>query len=173
MMPTFNLKQWIDDNRDKLKPPVGNQTIYKDQDFIVMIVGGPNARKDYHHNHGEELFYQIEGDINVRIMENGQPKDIPIKAGEMFLLPANVQHSPQRGPNTIGMVIERRRAEDELDGFIWYCEKCDHKLYEEYMPVKNIVTDLPKVFDRFWNDEKNHTCSACGTVMQKPGQKTA
>ncbi len=171
MMPPFNLKQWIDANRDKLKPPVGNQTIYKDQDFIVMIVGGPNSRKDYHHNKGEEFFYQIEGDIVLRIMEDGKPKDIPVKEGEIFLLPAGVQHSPQRKAHTIGMVIERRRNPDELDGFIWYCDRCHHKLYEEYIPLKNIVDDLPKVFARFWDSEKNRTCAACGHVMPLPEKK--
>ncbi len=105
MLMPFNLQKWIEENRDLLKPPVGNKNLYVSAgDFIVMIVGGPNARKDYHYNESEELFYQIEGDITVRIQEEGKPKDIIIREGEMFLLPAKIPHSPMRGPNTVGSV---------------------------------------------------------------------
>ena len=104
----FNLTKWIEDNRDLLKPPVGNKNLYTEAgDYIVMIVGGPNARNDYHYNETEELFYQIEGDINVRIQEDGKAVDIPIKQGEMFLLPSNVPHQPQRGENT-GLGFSRK-----------------------------------------------------------------
>ena len=102
----FNLQNWIKENRDLLKPPVGNKNLYKDAgDYIVMIVGGPNARKDYHYNETEELFYQLEGDILVKIQENGKAVDVPIKAGEMFLLPAKVPHSPIRSEGSVGLVI--------------------------------------------------------------------
>ena len=103
MLAPFNLKQWINDNRDLLKPPVSNKNLYHEAgDFIVMVVAGPNARKDYHYNESEELFFQIEGDITVRIQHEGKPKDILVKEGDMFLLPANTPHSPMRGENTIG-----------------------------------------------------------------------
>lgn len=168
MLPPFNFQQWIDDNRDKLKPPVCNQVVYKDHDFIIMVVGGPNTRKDYHHNRGEEFFYQIEGDMVLKVIEDGEHKDIPIKEGEIFLLHADVPHSPQRFENTVGLVIERRRAEDELDGFSWYCDECQNKLYEEFIPLKSIVDDLPKVFANFWGNDENRTCSACGAYLEEP-----
>lgn len=171
MLPPLNFKKWIDDNRDKLKPPVCNQTVYKDKDFIVMVVGGPNSRKDYHHNRGEEFFYQLEGDMVLRIIEDGKPKDITIREGDIFLLPPDVPHSPQRFENTVGMVIERRRRADELDGFSWYCDQCHGKLYEEYIPLKSIVDDLPQVFARFWDSIENRTCKVCGHVM--PEKKAA
>src|SRR5690606_14516353 len=136
----FNLTNWIDEHRDLLKPPVGNQQVYHEvQDFIVMVVGGPNSRKDFHYNETEELFYQLEGNITVRIIEEGKIVPIEIKAGDMFLLPARVPHSPQRGPDTVGLVIEKVRGEDMQDSFSWYCEYCSHKLYEEFMPVSDIV----------------------------------
>ena len=167
----FNLHQWIADNRDLLKPPVGNQCIYKDaENFIVMVVGGPNSRKDYHYNESEELYYQIEGDIVVKIIDNGVPRDIPIKQGEMFLLPPKTPHSPQRGPNTVGLVIEKVR-ETENDGFLWYCENCGNKLYEEYLHVSDIVKQLPPVMDGFYSDELKRTCNACGSVMAPPVRK--
>jgi 3-hydroxyanthranilate 3,4-dioxygenase len=165
----FNLQVWIDEHRHLLKPPVGNQQVYKgNSDYIVMIVGGPNARKDYHYNEGEELFYQLEGDITLKIIDDGKPVDIEIKQGDMFLLPPKVPHSPQRKANTVGLVLERYRKEGEKDGFIWYCENCNHKLYEEYLEVKDIVNQLPVVMNNFFASEELRTCSECGTVMQPP-----
>jgi 3-hydroxyanthranilate 3,4-dioxygenase len=165
----FNIKKWIDDNRHLLKPPVGNQQVYKgNDDFIVMVVGGPNNRKDYHWEEGEELFYQLEGNIVVKIIEDGKPVDIHINEGDIFLLPPRVPHSPQRPANSVGLVIERYRKEGEQDGFLWYCESCNHKLYEEYFALTDIVTQLPKVMQTFYNSEELRTCKNCGTVMQKP-----
>lgn len=165
MLAPFNLKKWIDENRDQLKPPVCNKTVYEDSDFIIMVIGGPNTRKDYHDDPGEEFFYQIEGDMVLRVMENGKPKDIKIQEGEVFLLPAHVHHSPQRFANTAGLVMERKRQPGELDGFVWYCDKCHTKLHEEFVPLKSIVRDLPPLFDRFWADEKARTCKKCSHVM--------
>ena len=164
----FNFKQWIDEHRHLLKPPVGNQCVYADDDFIVMVVGGPNSRKDYHWDEGEELFYQLEGDIVVRIQEEGKIVDIPIKEGDMFLLPGKTPHSPQRKANTVGLVIEKVRQGDEIDGFLWFCEKCDHKLYEEYLKLTDIVSQLPPLMQRFYEDEDKRTCKNCRTVMQPP-----
>lgn len=164
----FNFKKWIDDNRHLLKPPIGNQQVYKgNDDFIIMVVGGPNSRKDYHSNEGEEFFYQVEGDIVLKVIEDGKPKDITIREGEIFLLPAKVPHSPRRPANTIGLVIERYRRAGEMDGFIWHCENCGEKLYEEFFEVTDIVTQLPPVQERFWGNPENHTCKNCGTVMEK------
>ena len=170
MLQSFNFKNWIDENRHLLKPPVGNKCMV-DGDLIVMVVGGPNARKDYHYEDGAEFFYQIEGDIVVKIIENGKPQDISIKEGDMFYLPPNTPHSPQRPENTIGLVIERKRDDNELDGFQWYCENCGNKLHEEFVKLTNIVTQLPPIFDNFWNDMDKRTCKKCGTVMEKPAKK--
>jgi 3-hydroxyanthranilate 3,4-dioxygenase len=165
----FNFKQWIDEHRHLLKPPVGNQQVYKgNQDYIVMVVGGPNARKDYHYNESEEFFYQVEGDITLKIIEDGLPIDIPIKEGEIFLLPPKVPHSPQRKANTVGLVIERYRKDGEKDGFMWFCEHCHHKLYEEYFDLTDIVKQLPLVMKKFYDSEELRTCGNCGRIMQPP-----
>ena len=167
----FNLKKWIDEHRDLLKPPVGNQCIYKDaENFIVMVVGGPNSRKDFHYNESEELYYQVEGNIILRIIDNGVQRDIAINEGDIFLLPPKTPHSPQRGPNTVGLVIEKVR-ETEEDGFLWYCENCGNKLYEEYKVITDIVTQLPPVMESFYSDEKKRTCDKCGAVMSPPVKK--
>lgn len=166
----FQLTAWIEQHRDLLKPPVGNAKVYEDGDFIIMVVGGPNSRKDYHFNHGEEFFYQIEGDITVKVIDEGQPRDILIKQGEVFLLPGDVPHSPQRPANTIGLVIERKRHPNELDAFQWYCEQCGTKLYEETLPLADIVRELPPLFERFYGDVAKRTCSACGTIMEPPAR---
>jgi 3-hydroxyanthranilate 3,4-dioxygenase len=163
----FNLQQWITDNRDLLKPPVGNKNLYTEAgDYIVMVVGGPNARKDYHFNESEELFFQLEGDINVRIQEDGKAVDVPIKAGDMFLLPANVPHSPMRPANSVGLVIEKVRKGTNLqDGLLWFCEKCNHKLHEAYFPLTNIETDFIPRFKEFYGSVELRTCKKCGTIM--------
>jgi 3-hydroxyanthranilate 3,4-dioxygenase len=169
----FNLQNWIENNRHLLKPPVGNQCVYEQNgDFIVMVVGGPNSRKDFHYNESDELFYQLEGDIVVKILEDGKIVDIPIKAGDMFLLPAKTPHSPQRGANTVGLVIEKVRDEKDIDGFLWFCESCNEKLYEEYFKLTDIVTQLPPVMNRFYTSEDNRTCKKCGHVLTPP-QKPA
>jgi len=59
----FNFKRWIDEHRHLLKPPVGNKLVFTDSEFIIMVVGGPNARRDFHVDPGEEFFYQLEGGI--------------------------------------------------------------------------------------------------------------
>ena len=163
----FNLQKWIDDNRDLLKPPVGNKNLYVDAgDYIVMIVGGPNARKDYHFNNTEELFYQLEGDINVRVQEGGKAVDVPIKEGEIFLLPGNIPHSPMRGPNTVGLVIERKRESQHTDGLLWFCDECNTKLHDTYFPLVDIEKDFLSRFKEFYESEELRTCSKCGHVME-------
>ncbi len=170
----FNLKHWIEENRHLLKPPVGNAEVYKHAgDFIVMIVGGPNSRKDFHYNESEELFYQLEGDIVVRIQEDGKLVDIPIREGDMFLLPGKTPHSPQRGANTVGLVVEAVRNENEIDGFIWFCENCHEKLYEEYLKLTDIVSQLPPLMNRFYSDPEKRRCKHCGTVMEPPAPPKA
>ena len=167
-LKAFNFKQWIDEHRDALKPPICNKLVFQDAEFIVMVLGGPNKRKDYHFDESEEFFYQLEGDIVLKIMENGKPVDIPIREGDVFMLPPKVPHSSQRGPNTVGLVIERKRQDGEQDGLIWFCEKCHHKLYEEYFGLDDIETQLPTVFEHFYGSTEHRTCDQCGTVMARP-----
>ena len=170
IIPPFNLRAWIDGNRELLRPPVGNKLLFKDSEFIVMAVGGPNSRKDFHHDPSEEFFFQVEGDIVLKTVQQGRIVDVPIRQGEVFLLPAQLPHSPQRPAGSVGVVVERRRRADELDGFSWYCENCGHQLYLEWVAVSNIETQLPEVFARFFSSDAHRTCSACGTVMQAPGK---
>lgn len=170
ILPPINFKQWINDHRDKLKPPVGNQVVYEDTEFIIMVVGGPNARKDYHHNEGEEFFYQIEGDIQLPTIQDGKVVTYDIKEGDIFLLPANVPHSPQRPSNTVGLVVERKRDENEIDYCSWYCENCNHMLHKAPFHLKNIVTELPKILNDFYDSDLTK-CTKCGTVMERPKLK--
>jgi 3-hydroxyanthranilate 3,4-dioxygenase len=133
----------------------------------VTVVGGPNARSDYHIDEGEEFFYQVEGDIVLRILEQGKPRDIVIREGEIFLLPPRVPHSPQRPPNTVGLVLERRRLAAELDTFLWICDRCGNELYRESFHLTDIVQQLPPIFARYWGNPKHTTCSKCGHVHAK------
>lgn len=167
MLPPLDLHRWIDAHRHLLKPPVGNKCIV-DGDFIIMIVGGPNARTDYHHDEGPEFFYQLEGEMVLKVQENGLARDIPIHAGQIFYLPPRVPHSPQRLANSVGLVIERRRLPDEKDGLLWFCERCNHKVYEEYFVLDDIERDFPPVFDRFYGSPEARTCDACGHLNPAP-----
>ena len=166
----FNFQRWIDEHRDVLKPPVCNKQVFEDSEFIIMVVGGPNSRKDYHYDPGEEFFYQLEGDMLLRTIQEGRRVDIPIREGEVFLLPPEMPHSPQRFANSVGLVVERPRAADEDDGFMWYCDDCDALLYEEYLHLEDIESQLPPVFERFYADPAHRTCKACGAVMPVPGR---
>lgn len=170
----LNFRAWIDEHRHLLKPPVGNAVVYDEtDDFIVMVVGGPNARKDFHYNEGEEFFYQLEGDMVLKLHDGEKVIDVPIREGEIFLLPPKTPHSPQRKANTVGLVMERKRATQELDGFLWFCEQCGTKLYEEYHYISNIVEQLPPIFERFYGNAEHSTCKHCGTVMERPQKPTA
>ena len=164
----FNLTKWIEENKHLLVPPVANKNLYIDSgDYIVMIVGGPNARKDYHYNETEELFYQLQGEITVYIQENGKKKAMNLSAGDMFLLPAKVPHSPSRTENSIGLVIERKRENLGLkDGLLWFCDNCNHKLHEVYFELHNIEKDFLSHFKEYYNSEEKRRCEKCGTIMQ-------
>jgi 3-hydroxyanthranilate 3,4-dioxygenase len=163
----FNLANWIKENRDLLKPPVSNKNLYVESgDYIVMVVGGPNARKDFHYNETEELFYQLEGDISVTIQEDGKARQVTIKAGDMFLLPGNIPHNPVRPANSVGLVIERKRkGTNHKDGLMWFCEKCNHKLHDTYFELENVEKDFQPRFKAFYQSEELRTCKNCGTVM--------
>jgi len=168
MLKPFNLNKWIDENRHLLKPPVGNKNIYVDSDdYIVMIVAGPNARKDYHLNETEELFYQLEGSIKVLVQDNGERHEMVLNAGDMFLLPKNTPHSPVRSEGSIGLVVESKRVGKGFrDGLMWFCDNCNNKLYEVSFEPNDIEKDFLPHFKHFYNSEELRTCDKCGTVME-------
>ena len=162
----FNLYEWIEENRNLLKPPVGNKNLYVESgDYIVMIVAGPNARKDYHYNETEELFFQVEGDIIVKTQQDGKLVEYEIKEGEMFLLPAKIPHSPVRSAGSIGLVIERKRTDKQQDGLMWFSDTANELLYEEYFHLTNVEKDFLPVFKRFYADKNLRTCPKTGEVM--------
>ena len=171
----FNLNKWIEQNRESLKPPVGNRNLYKESgDYIVMIVAGPNARKDYHYNETEELFYQLEGNIEVHIQEDGKKKTMKLGPGDMYLHPAKIPHSPVRHDGSIGLVVERKRLNEEgKDGLIWYCDNCNNKLHEVYFPLQDIETDFLNHFRDFYSNKELRTCDKCGEVMPVDQRFTA
>jgi 3-hydroxyanthranilate 3,4-dioxygenase len=168
VLPPIDFKNWIEENRHLLKPPVGNKVVYKDTELIIMVVGGPNTRKDYHIDEGEEFFYQLKGNMVLRIMKSGKLEDIHIKEGEIFLLPPKIPHSPQRFEDTVGLVVERKRHAEELDGFQWYCDECNALLYEKHIALTDIVAQLPPLFEAFWEDEDSRTCKECNAYLEKP-----
>jgi 3-hydroxyanthranilate 3,4-dioxygenase len=169
--PPFPLQAWIEEHRPLLRPPVGARRVYEDAETIVMVVGGPNTRKDYHIDPGEELFYQLEGDMVLKIVDDGVFRDIVIREGEMFLLPAWVPHSPQRFADTVGLVIERQRTGEEDDAARWYCEACGNVLHEAGFNMQRggFLPQLKSAIEAFHADESLRTCRHCGTVQAVPG----
>ncbi len=171
LVQPLNFQKWIDENRHLLKPPVGNKCVWDGGEYIVMVVGGPNSRKDYHYNETPEFFYQVEGDMVLKIIdEKGEQIDVEINEGDIYLLPAKVPHSPQRKADTVGLVIEYPRPDGVMDALEWYCESCDAPLYREEFALDNIETDMPKIFDTYYSDETKCTCANCGTKMDAPGK---
>jgi 3-hydroxyanthranilate 3,4-dioxygenase len=166
----FNFKRWIDDNAHLLKPPVGNKLLFEQAGMVVQVVGGPNQRVDFHDDPVEEFFYQIKGDIILKIAERGRIFDVPIREGEVFLIAPHTRHSPQRPiPGSVGLVVEGTRRPTDLDGFEWYCFGCGALVYRVESQVKNIVTDLPPLFAAFYADQRARTCKSCGIVH--PGKE--
>jgi len=163
--PPFNLQGFIEENAHLLKPPVNNKVLWQDTDFIAFIVGGPNRRHDYHDDPCEEMFYQLKGNIVLKTMDADGPGEIHIREGEVYLLPPHLRHSPQRPEaGSIGLVVERQRPAGANDGFEWYCPECHHLLHRVEVPLTNIETDLPPLFDAFHASTEKRTCSQCGTV---------
>lgn len=169
----FNLWSWIEKNKKHLKPPVSNKQLCSEaQDAIVFVSGGPNTRNDYHVNPTEELFYQLQGDIAVRIrpLDGSKPRDVVIREGEMYLLPRWVPHRPQRPAGTVGLIVEFPRPKGELDGLRWYCPKCDELVHEAKWRLKKIDEDLKVIMHDFWDGpEARRTCKDCGHIIQKAG----
>jgi 3-hydroxyanthranilate 3,4-dioxygenase len=163
----FNLQGWIGAHRHLLRPPVGNHMLHNG-DFMVMVVGGPNQRADFHVNPGEELFYQVEGDIVLRVRDDGQARDIPIRQGDLFLLPPNIPHSPQRPANTVGLVIERARPADANDHMRWYCRNCGAVVHDAEFHLVDLGKQLKPIIERFNGSAELRTCKACGTVFEVP-----
>jgi len=165
----FNLKRWIDEHRDLLKPPVGAEMIWKDFQFIVLIIGGPNARRDFHINPSDEFFYQLEGDMVLEyIAADGKRRKEPIREGDVLLVPSNTPHSPQRPANTVGLVVEGFRRPEDPEGYAWHCEKCDEKLFELSRGEGDIVQDLRRVSTEFNASKTLRTCKGCGYVQPVP-----
>ncbi|MGE5701897.1 MAG: 3-hydroxyanthranilate 3,4-dioxygenase [Clostridia bacterium] len=165
LMP-INLWKFIEENKNLLKPPVNNKVIWKDAELMVMVLGGPNKRRDFHVDPSEEVFYQLKGDCYVEIINGeGKREVITVKEGEMFLLPANVPHSPHRVSDTIGLVIERNRAQGELESFVWFCDKCDHQMHRVEIQLTNIEVQVKEAIHGFNGSEELRTCKQCGHVM--------
>lgn len=163
--PAFNFNAWIDANAQFLKPPVSNKLVFEQTGMVIQVVGGPNQRVDFHDDPVEEFFYQLRGDMILKVMEDGRIRDIPIREGEVFLLPPHVRHSPQRPvPASVGLVLEGTRYPGLMDGFEWFCFECGTRLHRVEVEVRSIVKDLPPLFDAFYADQGKRTCPQCGVI---------
>ncbi|CAN6634983.1 3-hydroxyanthranilate 3,4-dioxygenase [Trichomonascus vanleenenianus] len=159
----INLPKWLEENSHLLKPPVNNYCLYTGG-FMVQVVGGPNARAEYHINQTPEWFHQVKGTMTLKVVDDGEFKDITINEGDMFLLPANVPHNPVRYADTIGVVIEQDRPEGQNDTLRWYCPNCKNIVYEASFYMVNLVTQIKAAILDFEKDMEKRTCKNCGTI---------
>jgi 3-hydroxyanthranilate 3,4-dioxygenase len=167
----FNFSAWIREHQHLLTPPVANRQLFESgDDMVVMIVGGPNQRVDFHDDPVEEFFYQITGDMILKIADRGKIEDVLIKEGDVFLLPPHIRHSPQR-PQTgsVGLVVEGNRHAGQQDGFEWFCFECGELVHRVELVIRDIVADLPPLFNAFYESESSRTCSQCGALH--PGKE--
>jgi 3-hydroxyanthranilate 3,4-dioxygenase len=171
--PLLNLQKWIKENKKNLLPPVSNKQLFSEaQDVILFVSGGPNTRNDFHVNPTEELFYQLKGNIAVRLrpLDGSAPYDQVIKEGELFMLPRWVPHRPQRPAGTVGLIVEFPRPDGQLDGLRWYCPKCDHLVHEALWQLKKIDEDLKIIMEDFWGGAaERRTCKNCSHVIERAG----
>lgn len=166
-----NLVRWIDEHRHRFEPPVSNQVIWSDAEFIVMVVRGPNARSDFHVDPGDELFYQLQGTVRVDLIgPDGTRHRRLVHEGDLLLVPGGMPHAPMRPAGTWGVVIERVRAPGELDRLVWFCDSCGSAVHERTFALADIVTDLKAILDEFNDREALRTCRSCGHVMAVPGE---
>jgi len=166
----FDLDDWVAANRDQLKPPVGNKLLFEEPGMIAQIIGGPNTRVDFHDDPVQEFFYQLKGDMILKVYLEGDIHDVRINEGDVFMLPAHVPHSPQRPvPGSVGLVVESPRMQGMMDGFQWYCFECKALVHRIEVPLNNIVDDLPPLYEAFYADETARTCRNCGAVHPGKG----
>ena len=166
----FNLQQWIEDNKATFSGPVANKEVFPQSEFVFQIVRGPNARNDFHLDPGDEIFYQLRGTIRVDVVEDGKRRQNILHEGDVLLVPAGVAHSPLRPAGSWGLVVERKRHPGELDGILWFCDRCDTKLYERSFPCDNIETEIRSAIEDFYGSAEHRTCKQCGAVLEKPGE---
>ena len=133
-----------------------------------MVIAGPNARNDFHVSRSEEYFYQLKGDIVIRVIEDGAIKDIQVREGETFFTPGGAPHSPTRPPETLGIVVELRRPAGESERLQFYCENCAKLVYEKEFDCADIVEHFARSMEEFWADPTASTCRHCGTRVTKP-----
>ena len=161
----FGLWAWIEANRSSFEPPVGNKVIWEDSQFTAMVIKGPNARRDFHIDPSDEIFYMLKGAMTIETFEDGRRRSRPIREGEMCLVPALTPHSPHRPPDTWGLVIEIKRGPAEAESLVWLCERCDATLHEITMHVADIEKQLKSAIEAFDASVDLRTCKACGHLQ--------
>lgn len=169
-LSAFNLEAWIAANQAAFAGPVANKEVFPQSEFIFQVIRGPNARNDFHVDPGDEIFYQLQGTIRVDVIESGRRKQNVLNQGDVLLVPAGVPHSPLRPAGSWGLVVERTRRPGELDGILWFCDRCDTKLYERSFNMQNIETEIRAAIDDFYATEEHRVCQSCGAVLAQPGE---
>ncbi|MBF8184504.1 3-hydroxyanthranilate 3,4-dioxygenase [Nonomuraea sp. K274] len=174
----------LDDTRSRLVPvdelrragaaafpgALAAKSLYPDSQYEVVLVRGPNQRNDFHVEPYDELFIQLEGTIRVDTREEGAgPHRQLVRAGELYVVPAGVAHSPLRPAGTWGLVVEIRRKPGDVEHVEWYCDRCDALIERVSMESSEMIASLGPLLDEFQASEKRRTCRKCGSVLPQPG----
>jgi 3-hydroxyanthranilate 3,4-dioxygenase len=162
----INLRNWIKENEHHLRPPICNKLVFQEEEAFIIVIGGANARKEFHYNEAPEFFYQVKGDMLLKIKEQDGIRDVYIREGEVFLLPPRIPHSPIRYDDTVGVVVDMRHP-TKKDGLLWFCPQCNNLLYEEYLKVNDIENDFLPVYERFYGSKELLTCNHCNHKMSE------
>jgi 3-hydroxyanthranilate 3,4-dioxygenase len=161
----FGLWEWIEQHRHAFEPPVGNKVVWEDSQFTAMVVRGPNARRDFHVDPSDEIFYMLRGAMVLEYMDGGRRQRQTVREGELLLVPALTPHSPHRPAGTWGLVVEIKRRPEQTESLQWFCDRCDALLHEATLHVADIERDLKAAIERFDASPALRTCRACGHVQ--------
>ncbi|HEY3068184.1 MAG TPA: 3-hydroxyanthranilate 3,4-dioxygenase [Methylomirabilota bacterium] len=162
---SFGLWRWVEENRHAFEPPVGNKVIWEDSQFTAMIIRGPNARRDFHVDPSDEIFFMLKGDMVLEYMQDGQRYHQVIREGEVLLVPASTPHSPHRPADTWGLVVEIKRQSEQTESLLWFCDRCNTQIHEVTLHVADIEQDLKAAINHFDGSRELRTCPRCGYVQ--------
>jgi 3-hydroxyanthranilate 3,4-dioxygenase len=165
-----NLPAMLDAIRAAGRP---NSILWQEADSLAFVARGREYRSEFHVDPSDEIMYMVKGDMALHhITPDGKRQVTMLRQGEIMHCPAGTPHSPRFAPDSLVLVIERKRKAGEKDRFLWFCEACDAKLFETERHVADYREDpVSRAYEEFYGSEQHRTCKACGHVTPVPPRK--